>query len=143
MGMATALTTPFIPIARLAYVPASGCMLNARDVPMPWAPIPIAKPLCHHAFIPNAFKTNGAKIAPSMPVLTAKMAVKVGETPIRSAIPIAIGAVTDLGYIAPVILASAPSILAIPTALIIDTNPPVHSEATNGSDLPLRLLNPL
>ena len=88
---------------------------------MPCAPIPIANPLCHHAFIPRAFKTNGAKIAPNIPVLTAKMAVRVGETLMRSAIPMAIGAVTDLGYIAPVMLLSAPRRVAIPTALIIET----------------------
>ena len=117
-------------------------MLNAREVPMPCAPMPIAKPLCHQAFIPNALRTKGAKIAPRIPVLTAKIAVRVGETPMRSAIPIAIGAVTDLGYIAPVMLESAPSKVAMPTALTIDTRPPVHSDAIRGADLPLRLLSP-
>lgn len=109
---------------------------------MPCAPMPIAKPLCHQALIPNALRTKGANIAPKIPVLTAKMAVRVGEIPIRSAIPMAIGAVTDLGYMAPVMLESAPSRVAMPTALIIDTKPPVQSEAIKGMDLPLRLLSP-
>ena len=58
-------------------------------------------------------------MAPKIPVVTAKIAVRVGETPMRSAIPIAIGAVTDFGYIAPVMVLSAPSSVAIPTALTI------------------------
>ena len=109
---------------------------------LPCAPIPMAKPLCHHAFILRALSTKGAKIAPRIPVLTAKIAVKVGDTPIRSAIPIAIGAVTDLGYIAPVMLLSAPKKLATPTALKIETKPPVQREAISGMDLPFRLLRP-
>ena len=109
---------------------------------MPCAPMPIAKPLCHHSFIPSALRTKGAKIAPNIPVLTAKIAVKVGDTPIRSAIPIAMGAVTDFGYIAPVMLLSAPKRVAISTALTMEISPPVQSEAINGSDRPLRLLRP-
>ena len=81
-------------------------------------------------------------MAPSIPVLTAKIAVNVGDTPIRSAIPIAIGAVTDLGYIAPVMLLSAPNKVAISTALTIETSPPVHSAAISGRDRPLRLSSP-
>jgi hypothetical protein len=60
----------------------------------------------------------------------------------RSAIPIAIGAVTDLGYIAPVILEPAPRRLAILTALKIETRPPAIKEKISGMDLPLRLLSP-
>ena len=142
MGMATALITPFIPIAKLAYVPASGWMLKARDVPIPCAPIPMAKPLCHHAFIPRAFRIKGAKIAPKMPVLTAKIAVSVGETPMRSAIPMAIGAVTDFGYIAPVMLASAPNRRAMLTALKMETKLPAINETSNGSERPFRLAKP-
>ncbi len=118
-------------------------MLNAREVPMPCAPMPMAKPRCHQAFMPSAFRINGAKMAPRIPVVTAKIAVKVGDTLIRSAIPMAIGAVTDLGYMAPVMLESAPNNLAILTALMIDTKPPATKEANKGNDLPLRLLSPL
>ena len=92
--------------------------------------------------MPKVLSTKGAKIAPKIPVATAKMAVKVGDTPIRSAIPIAIGAVTDLGYIAPVISDPAPSSFAIPTPLMIETSPPVIKEAINGKDLPFKLLSP-
>ena len=106
---------------------------------MPCAPMPIAKPLCHQAFIPKVLSTKGAKIAPKIPVATAKIAVKVGETLIRSAMPIAIGAVTDLGYIAPAISDPAPSNLAMPTPLIIETRPPVTKEARSGKDLPFKL----
>jgi branched-chain amino acid transport system ATP-binding protein len=38
---------------------------------------------------------KGAKIAPSIPVHTAKIAVNVGDVPIRSAMPMAMGALTD------------------------------------------------
>jgi hypothetical protein len=55
----------------------------------------------------------------------------------------AIGAVTDLGYIAPVILESAPNNVAIFTALIIEIKPPASKEASRGSERPFRLLRPL
>jgi hypothetical protein len=118
-------------------------MLNALEVPILCAPIPIAKPRCYHVFIFKALSTNGAKIAPSIPVLTAKIAVSVGDTPIRSAIPIAMGAVTDLGYMAPVMLLSAPNRVAISTALTIETRPPAHKETISGMELPFKLLRPL
>ena len=110
---------------------------------MPCAPMPIAKPRCHHAFIPSAFRIKGAKMAPRIPVVTAKMAGKVGDTLMRSAIPMAIGAVTDLGYIAPVMLESAPNSLAMFTALTMETKPPATKDASKGKDLPFRLLKPL
>ena len=81
-------------------------------------------------------------MAPNIPVVTAKIAVRVGDTPMRSAIPIAIGAVTDLGYIAPVILAFAPNNLAILTALNMEASPPAIKDASKGSARPFRLLKP-
>ncbi len=81
-------------------------------------------------------------MAPKIPVVTAKIAVRVGETPMRSAIPIAIGAVTDFGYIAPVMVLSAPSSVAIPTALTIETSPPVTNDVRRGRLRFFRLLKP-
>jgi len=67
-------------------------------------------------------------------VETAKTAVSVGETPIRSAMPIAIGAVTDLATKPPTIAESAPSRRAIPTALAMEVTPPASSAASKGKD---------
>ena len=53
------------------------------------------KPFCHDAFIFRTLKTKGAAIEPKIPVQMAKIAVNVGDVPILSAMPIAIGAVTD------------------------------------------------
>jgi hypothetical protein len=54
----------------------------------------------------------------------------------------AIGAVTDLGYIAPVMLELDPRRVAIPTALTIDTKLPVMSEKISGMERPFKLSKP-
>lgn len=56
-GISTAPTMPWSPIPRLAQAPASGCTVNAREVPMPCAAMPIAAPRCHHARQPTASST--------------------------------------------------------------------------------------
>ena len=74
---------------------------------------------------------------------TAKTAVSVGETPIRSAMPIAIGAVTDLATKPPTIAESAPSRRAIPTALAMAVTPPASSAASKGRIRPRIAESPL
>ena len=140
--MAIEPTMPCIPIAKLAYVPASTLILKALDTPIPWDATPIAKPRCHQAFTFRKFNMYGANTAPSIPVQTAKIAVRVGDVPILSAIPIAIGAVTDLEYRAPIIFLSAPSSVEMPTALKIDTAPPANIATIKGMPLFFKPLMP-
>ena len=78
-----------------------------------------------------------------MPVDTAKTAVRVGDTPIRSAMPIAMGAVTDLARKPPTIVESAPSRRASPTALAIEVTPPATSAASKGAIRPRIAESPL
>ena len=82
-------------------------------------------------------------MAPKMPVLTAKMAVNVGDACTRSAMPIAIGAVTDLAMRPRTNDSSTPNQRAMPTAVNTEVMPPATSDSSNTPMRPLSEANPL
>ena len=78
-----------------------------------------------------------------MPVLTAKMAVKVGEACTRSAMPMAIGAVTDLATRPRTNDSSTPNQRAMPTAVNTEVTPPATSDSSNTPMRPLSEAKPV
>ena len=71
-------------------------------------------------------------IAPRMPVRITSPAVKDGKPPIRSAMPIAMGDVTDFGASEVTVSILAPSIAAIATAETTAVTDPASNAATIG-----------
>ena len=76
-------------------------------------------------------------------VVTVNTAVSVGETPIRSAMPMPIGAVSDFAYIPPTMVSSAPSNREIATAVTMEVTPPPTNAAPSGSNRPRSEGSPL
>ena len=117
--------------------------VRALDVPIPCAATPKANPRCHQARTLTALRMKRPSTAPSTPVVTANTAVSVGEAWRRSAIPMAMGAVTDLAYIPCTREWSAPIKVRTPTATPIEVIPPANMAITSGAIRPLSDDQPL
>ena len=94
-----AVAMPFKPSAKAAKTPAVSFLLIALAVPIPCEARPNPKPLADISFNFKKSKAKVPKEAPIIPVKIVIMAVSDGIPPIKSAIPIAIGAVALRGSI--------------------------------------------
>ncbi len=81
----------------------------------------------------SASSTYLPSAAPTTPVVTANTAASAGRPPIFSAMPIAIGAVTDFGASESSVAGEAPSAQAMPTALPSASSEPAASAPAIGS----------
>ncbi|EWS53774.1 hypothetical protein X551_03436 [Methylibium sp. T29] len=97
---------------------------------MPCAASPAAKPRAAQSRTLSALSSGVTISAPTMPVVTANTAASVAEPPMRSAMPIAIGAVTDFGSNEARINFDPPSAQAVPSATVIEVAAPSNSASS-------------
>ena len=93
----------------------------------------MATPLTASSRILNSLSTPVPKTAPTMPVLTTRTAVSDGIPPSFSEMPIATGAVTDLGASEIRVAISAPSQAASPIAVRLAVSTPTSRAAPIGT----------
>ncbi len=118
---------------RPAKAPAVGFTWKARAVPIPWLATPVANPRARQSRMRSAFSTGVATTAPVMPVRITSTAVSVGDPPMLSEMPIATGAVADLGASEASSAGRTPSRAAMATAEPAAVADPAMSAATTGS----------
>ena len=104
--------TPLKASAKAENMPAVLFRDIALAVPIPREVRPIAKPRAVISFTLIKSKTKVDSDAPIIPVAIVMIAVSEGKPLISSLIPIAIGAVTDLGNILRISYSSNPKLFA-------------------------------
>ena len=88
---------PDIPIAIPLIAPSTSPISNAFAVPSAWLHVPIATPAAIEFPTRNNLISDGASIAPTIPVTTTAATVMDSYPPSPAETSIAIGVVTDLG----------------------------------------------
>jgi len=104
--------TPLKASASAENIPAVLFRDIALAVPIPCEVRPMAKPLAVISFTFIKSKTKVESDAPIIPVAMVIIAVSDGRPSINSLIPMAIGAVTDLGNILKMSCSSKPKLFA-------------------------------
>ena len=110
-----------------------GFTCKARAVPIPWAAVPTASPRARQSRKPSALNKGVTTMAPKIPVVSTRTAVSVGWPPSRSAMPMATGAVVDLGASDAMTSPPRPKARAVARAEATATSDPAASPARIGS----------
>jgi hypothetical protein len=97
--------------------------------------MPVAKPRARQSLIRSRFSSGVAMMAPVMPVRMTSTAVRVGDPPIPSEMPIATGAVTDFGASDSSTSARTPKAQPMPSALRIAVVEPATSATAIGTSV--------
>ena len=137
-GTRIAVMIPIRPMASPLKAPSTAPIWIATEVPTPCEEAPSANPLAMRLSMPNTFITNGPTRLPNIPTATTTTAVSEGMPPDFSAMPIAIGVVTDLGSSVATNAASAPIILPIAMTLTIPTIAPTKTDVRIETTFPFR-----
>lgn len=122
---------PIKPMASPLKAPSTAPIWMATEVPTPCEEAPNANPLAIRLSMPKIFITNGPTMLPKIPTATTMTAVREGMPPDFSAMPIAIGVVTDFGSSVATNAASAP--ISSPIAITL-TNPDNCSDKDGRQD---------
>ena len=133
-----AVIIPIKPIASPLSAPSTAPICMATEVPSPCDDAPNASPLAIRLSIPNTFITNGPTILPNIPTATTITAVNEGIPPAFSAIPIAIGVVTDFGWRVAINAWSAPIRSPITITLTMPIMAPTNTEVRIEITFPFR-----
>jgi hypothetical protein len=134
-GIAMEVMTAARPIAAPETAPWSSPSLAASAVPIPWAIVPIARPLAKSSLILSMFISHGPSIAPHIPVIMTKAATKTESAPMILDTSEATGIVIDLTVKDMIILFDRFIIFASMTADIIVETVPVKTPEIAGMRL--------